>query len=97
MRRERPVLGSVYTVLGSVLSAPRVAKTLQGDPTTHPRRTQEGGAGDFSWSPARAFNMCVIRLIRKACVPLHGILSLGAQFWMTPFSNGSVSIYLLVC
>ena len=46
-------------VLGSVLSASRVAETLQGDPTTHPRRTQEGGAGDFSWGLARAFNTCV--------------------------------------
>ena len=48
--------GSVSSVLGSVLSALRVAKTLQGDPTTHPPRTQEGGAGDFSWGAARAFN-----------------------------------------
>ena len=52
------MLGSVGSVLGSVLSATRAAKTLQGDPTTHPRRTQEADAGDFSWGPAWAFNAC---------------------------------------
>ena len=45
--------------IGFCLSASWVAKTLQGDPTTHPRQTQEGGTGDFSWGPARAFNTCV--------------------------------------
>ena len=52
---------------GSVLRATRAAKTLQGDPTTHPRRTQEADAGAFSWGPAfdpaflgvMAFNTCV--------------------------------------
>ena len=58
--RGRPVYGVGFlgSVLGSVLSTPRVAKTLQGDPTTHPRRTQEADAGAFSWGPARAFNTC---------------------------------------
>ena len=52
-------VGFLGSVLGSVLSATRAAKTLQGDPTTHPRRTQEADAGAFSWGPARAFNTCV--------------------------------------
>ena len=58
--RGRPVYGVGFlgSVLGSVLSATRAAKTLQGDPTTHPRRTQEADAGAFSWGPARAFNTC---------------------------------------
>ena len=51
-------VGFLGSVLGSVLSATRAAKTLQGDPTTHPSRTQEADAGAFSWGPARAFNTC---------------------------------------
>ena len=55
---SRPVYGIGFRGFGVGFCFECVAgaKTLQGDPTTHPPRTQEGGAGDFSWGAARAFN-----------------------------------------
>ena len=72
---------SVCTVLGSVLSVSRVAKTLQGGPTTHPRRTQVGGAGDFSWSAAQAFNTCAYAESSKLKENLNeGLLNASDEF-----------------